>query len=127
MSIGNSNNLIPQNKFDLEAIKKIEEIKFENIISILPELLEWTKDINWPVTTPIFEYLSHSDIRIIPILTEIIRGDDDEWIFSLVYGLFPKLKMEIQTILRKELLIYYKRHEIDEYGEHVIKYIDGTI
>ena len=41
--------LIPKDKFDLRNISRIRKLDFLTLEPIIPELLEWIQDINWPV------------------------------------------------------------------------------
>ena len=45
--------LIPQDKGDLETAEKLKNYTYEEVKDITPKLLEWIKDMNWPVAKPI--------------------------------------------------------------------------
>lgn len=49
----NIKSLIPKDKFDIETAKKLSNYSFEEIQPIVPYLLEWLQDWNWPVSKTI--------------------------------------------------------------------------
>lgn len=42
-------DLVPKNKFDLNGIEALKTLSDEEILPVIPELLAWMKDLNWPV------------------------------------------------------------------------------
>ena len=56
------------------AGKEIHEVK-----AIVPELLVWLQDGNWPVAGPITDFLSKHTNEIEPHIVDVLRGSDDVW------------------------------------------------
>lgn len=67
---------IPKGKFDLAAIDRAVEVGFPQINPILPDLLEWIKDGNWPVALPTASLLSGAGPEIVPFVKSILNADD---------------------------------------------------
>ena len=42
-------NLVPKNKFDFSGMEELMKLSDEEIEPVIPELLAWMKDMNWPV------------------------------------------------------------------------------
>ncbi|MEO1013484.1 MAG: DUF5071 domain-containing protein, partial [Bacteroidota bacterium] len=53
----NIKELIPKDKLDIEMAEKLNQYPYEEIKPIIPDLLEWIKDMNWPVARTVAEYL----------------------------------------------------------------------
>lgn len=41
--------LLPKDKHDHEAIERLHKFPIQELLPLLPELLEWVADINWPI------------------------------------------------------------------------------
>ena len=40
--------LLPKDKHDDETIKRLRKLPIQELVPLLPELLEWVADVNWP-------------------------------------------------------------------------------
>lgn len=101
-----SNHLIPESKFDFGAIQRLQQLEPQQLIPILPELLVWLQDINWPVAIPMSKILLTVPDEIVPHVRDVLHTDDTEWIewcLQYIVGLLPvalirKLEPEIRRI-----------------------------
>lgn len=75
----NIRDLIPKDKFDIKTAEKLHNFSFAEIKPIIPDLLEWIQDMNWPVSRPVAEYLKTITDEVNPDILKILRGDDDMW------------------------------------------------
>lgn len=41
--------VLPRDKFDFESAVQVGEVGFPGIVPILPQLLTWSQDLNWPI------------------------------------------------------------------------------
>lgn len=96
--------LIPKNKHDLPAIALAKRVGFPSLTPILPDLLEWTRDFNWPVAKGVFELLSEAGQEIAPCLSSIFKSDDSVWKYWLLSELCPKLTVKIIDDLRPDII-----------------------
>ena len=71
--------LIPQNKYDLAQVKSVIEMGYPKVAPILPQLLEWLQDMNWPVARPLASFLTTIGEPLIPHVVNILRTDDHIW------------------------------------------------
>lgn len=115
-------NLIPEDKFDVEKVKLLYNLTFEEVEPIIQDLLEWLQDGNWPVSRPLGKYLlSLPAEKIGPYLLEILNGNDYEWKYFLISILgdqhngiqYPPFLIEISRIASNPTEIE-KRCELDE-------------
>lgn len=49
--------LIPKDKMDIESVNKLKALDINLIKPIIPDLLEWTADANWPTSKEIGKLL----------------------------------------------------------------------
>ena len=98
-------DLIPKHKHDHEVISGLKELSFEQIKSIVPELLEWLQDINWPIAGQIVNVLEPFVDQIIPEIIKILKTDDGLWKLWILVTLGrtttnPLLLREIERIAK---------------------------
>jgi hypothetical protein len=101
----NIRELIPKDKFDEEVIDRLKALSFEQINPIIPELLEWLQDINWPISGPIAQLLNPFVNRITPEIIKILKTDDGLWKLWILVTLTrtttdPVLLAEIERIAK---------------------------
>src|SRR4051794_23281462 len=64
--MGDVQHLIPQNKFDLKRAQAAVEVGYPAVAPILPELLEWLQDYNWPVAHILAPFLASIGEPLVP-------------------------------------------------------------
>ncbi len=87
--MGNYKHLIPKNKFDNSTIEKLKELSDEEIESILPELLKWIQDINWPVANEILPVLALHQEKLAIYILKVLNGKDEIWKYWIIEKLLP--------------------------------------
>ena len=80
----NIKDLIPKNKHDHEVIAGPKKLSFEQLEPIIPDLLEWLQDMNWPIARPITDILEPFAGRITPEIIKILKTDDGMWKFWIL-------------------------------------------
>ena len=68
--------LLPRNKHDCDAIRRIAEAGYPAIAPILDELMDWTADSNWPVARPLADFLLTLGTPLIDPILRVLRGTD---------------------------------------------------
>lgn len=107
--------LVPKDKFDTYTAEKLMKYSFEEVEPIIPQLLEWIQDMNWPVAGPVSRYLETISEHLTPYIIEILRGNDSTWkywclrVFGYSNHIDPSLLQEI-----KKLKDYASKMDIDE-------------
>ena len=95
---------IPKNKHDKESVVKAKLVGFPGINVILPQLIEWLQDRNWPVAFEVLDLLSNADEEIVPHIRTVLESQDGGWKYSLIaIGLISKLSPNIRKSLRTDL------------------------
>ncbi|WP_197082391.1 DUF5071 domain-containing protein [Pedobacter sp. BMA] len=95
---------IPTNVYDVDAIKKLRVLPFEAVKADVPKLLEWLKDIHWPVAQGVAEYLLPYINEINEELLVVLNTNDGMWKYFMIYKLIggsnKRLNPELILALR---------------------------
>ncbi|MFD0678964.1 MULTISPECIES: DUF5071 domain-containing protein [unclassified Paenibacillus] len=75
----NSNDLLPRDKHDFERVNALEVLDKKELEKIIPDLLEWLQDMNWPIAEAISKLLLTVPHQTIPYVFGVLRGHDDIW------------------------------------------------
>ncbi|TPG41554.1 DUF5071 domain-containing protein [Flavobacterium pectinovorum] len=110
----NIKTLIPKDKFDFETVEKLKNYSFEEIEPIIPDLLKWLQDINWPISRPIAEFLIPFSEKISSEILKILKSEDQVWKYwiLIIFGEIIKDKMVLHEI--KRIAKDPTKDEIDE-------------
>jgi hypothetical protein len=95
--------LIPRHKQDYERVEVLKNQRLEDIKPILPELLEWLQDMNWPIARDIEMIVVKFQEDLIPHLKYIFTMNDGDWKYFLLNGLIGKLPDHILETLKPDL------------------------
>ena len=81
--------LLPQDKFDNKNIEKLKMLEDKEIKLLIPELLEWLQDYNWPVADDVLQVLLQRENLVVPCVKEILEGSVDVswfiWLMAVSY------------------------------------------
>lgn len=91
--------MIPKDKFDIEAVERIQQASAEQVIPLLPQLLEWLQDYNWPVAQPMVDVLLHYPTELTPHVERVLLGDDEMWIYWCLVKIVPALPFYSKLVL----------------------------
>lgn len=107
----NDQDRLPKSKSDLEAVAALRKAGPEAAIPLLPQLLPWLADINWPVAAPLAAFLVEVGEPLIPHLRSILSSDDDMWIYWILQDLVARLPTALQQQLEPELQALVRQGE----------------
>ena len=96
--------MIPRDKFDELAMLRLQMSTREEIIPILPELLVWIQDMNWPIAAKMVELLRTYPEETVPHIKEILKGTDSIWKYWCLLELVKPMNRDHQLVLKEELL-----------------------
>ncbi len=100
----NLNSLIPRSKQDLERAKAVVKIGYPSVAPILPELLEWLQDYNWPVAQILAPFLADIGSPIVPHVRHVLDSEDDiwkYWVLSCIVKESPEIAKPLQDYLQR--------------------------
>ena len=95
--------LLPRNKYDVDSAEKIKKMDRNLILPLLPGLLIFTQDMNWPVAPSVLEILLTFPIEIVPHVKNVLSSDDDNWKWFILHFLIIELPVESKIQFREYL------------------------
>ncbi len=105
----NVQQLLPKDKYDNSNIEKLRQLTDEEIAPVLPALLEWLKDANWPVFDDVLSVLALHQSALVPLIISILSSDEKDgiwkyWIISRLLPLFSdeNIKAVLSSVKRIE-------------------------
>jgi hypothetical protein len=101
-------SLIPKDKHDLECVDRVSQLGYPAIAPILPQLLEWVQDINWPVAYPLSRLLASIGEPLIPPLLEVLHSEDGIWKYNCIEFVIKPMRMDVKRKLAAELELIAK-------------------
>lgn len=99
----NFEDLLPRHKHDHDRIEMIKKMDRDKILPLLPNLLKWIQDMNWPVAPRVLELLLTFPEEIAPHVQDVLSSDDDNWKWFILHFLIIKLPVESRVQFREYL------------------------
>ncbi|MFJ5790414.1 DUF5071 domain-containing protein [Lysinibacillus sp. NPDC093197] len=94
---------LPRNKHDVDKVEEIKKLDSNILVSLLPELLVFTQDMNWPVAPGILEILLTFPKEIVPHVHAVLSSDDDNWKWFILHFLVIELPLESREQFKEYL------------------------
>jgi hypothetical protein len=120
----NAKDLIPKDKHDIQRAENLKNYSYSELKPIIPELLEWLQDLNWPVAKPISEYLKSINENISQEILAILKTNDSVWKYWII-SIFGKITND--NFFRNEIIRIATNPTKDEVAEEVDKIADEII
>ena len=95
---------LPQSKFDTERADLLVELGYPAVASVLPELIEWLQDYNWPVAHIFAPLLAGIGRPLLPHIRRVLATDDDIWKYCILFCLVegnPNLVQDLEPELSR--------------------------
>ncbi|MGE7951191.1 DUF5071 domain-containing protein [Lysinibacillus xylanilyticus] len=126
----NFEDLLPRHKFDNDSVEMIKKMDRDKILPLLPNLLEWIQDMNWPVAPCVLGLLLTFPEEIVPHVQDVLSSDDDNWKWFILHFLVIKLPVESRVQFSEYLTRVAETpthnemaEEIDEIAKEILKTI----
>lgn len=100
----NLDDRLPRNKFDFERVNNIKKMEKKDIIPLLPGLLEWIQDMNWPIAPEVTEILIVFPKEMVPHIKNVFSTNDDIWKFWCLEYLVKKFPPSYRDLLKGDLM-----------------------
>ncbi|MBU5445553.1 DUF5071 domain-containing protein [Paenibacillus sp. MSJ-34] len=101
----NLRDIIPKHKLDFDSINKLKAHDKDALRPIVPDLLMWLQDINWPIASEISDILLQFDKELFPYIREVLHSDDSLWKYSILIKIIDRMaptdKFELKQDLEK--------------------------
>lgn len=85
----NYKNILPQHKSDVERAEQLKHYSSLSLKPIIPDLLEWLQDLNWPVAEPVADYLKSIHEEITEEILAVLSTDDNIWKYWIIETFGP--------------------------------------
>jgi hypothetical protein len=95
--------LLPKDKFDDAAIEHISTLSDSEIEPLLPEILTWLQDSNWPIVWVVLPFVLHYPTLITEPVREILRTGDAAWIDVVLRNVVKEMPLAQRNELRIEI------------------------
>ena len=94
--------LVPQNKIDIARAEAVVALGFPAVEPILPDLVGWLLDYNWPVARVLGPFLGTIDLPLLPHVRHVLGTTDDVWKYW-VLSLLVNPSIPLAAALKEEL------------------------
>ena len=95
---------LPLNIYDVDKVEKLKKLDRSVLEPLLPDLLEYTQDMNWPVASGVVEILLTFPKEIVSHVQAIVSSNDDNWKWFILNFLVIKLPVESQVQFKQYLI-----------------------
>lgn len=124
--------LLPVDKSDYDSVAHIRTLTTNELEPLIPQLLTWLQDQNWPIFRDVRELLLRYPKEIVEPVRGILKGEDGEWIHNCLLNLVADMPMHCQLELRKELeriarnpTVEESEFESEEVAEEILRGLEG--
>ncbi|NHZ78695.1 DUF5071 domain-containing protein [Massilia sp. CCM 8695] len=76
---------VPTDKHDLAAVQAAMAAGWPAIAPVVPDLLAWMQDPNWPLARTLAPLLASLGAPLAPAIRQILDGDDAIWKHNLIF------------------------------------------
>ncbi|WP_340398874.1 DUF5071 domain-containing protein [Paenibacillus sp. FSL H8-0079] len=109
----------PRDKSDFEAVRKLSEFSDVELKVIIPMLMEWLQDGNWPISKPIEDLLLRLGEDLIPHIKDVLQTHDSTWEYFVLVGLIDRLPVSHLNMLQTDLVRILESPTHDEILEEL--------
>jgi Domain of unknown function (DUF5071) len=95
---------LPREKADEARLERIRALGYPAIDPILPHLMTWLQDMNWPIAGRVATLLIPIGRPLLPHIHRVLQGDDDLWKYWVLGYLVKHLESDVIAELRDDLV-----------------------
>ncbi len=117
--------LLPLHKADIKRAKAIISLGFLEVKPVLPHLLVWLQDLNWPVAQVLAPYLAGFGKEIVPGVRAVLQGEDEVWIYWVLKKVVAEMLRDAVAELQNELKVLAHRPSTEEVDLVALEILDG--
>lgn len=97
--------ILPRDKFDFEACRKIKQLNDREIREIGDDLSTWLQDANFPIFKEVADIFVLRQNILLPSISKIFYSNDSIWIYWVLLNVYSRLD-KANMVLLKPALIY---------------------
>ncbi|AIQ64507.1 tartrate dehydratase subunit alpha [Paenibacillus stellifer] len=95
---------LPRDKHDFERVDVLKNTDKSIVIALIPQLLEWLQDINWPIAEDIAKLLLQCPEETIPHVKAVLQMDDDIWKEWCLEYFVKELPVELMASFKSDVI-----------------------
>jgi uncharacterized protein DUF5071 len=119
--------LVPKHKFDLGTAQEAVAAGFPTVAPILPDLMKWIQDCNWPVAHILAPFLASIGEPLLPEVRRVLETTDGVWKYWTLARIVAHWPKDLIVKLRPELLRLgtsptpsEREDEVDVYAREIL-------
>ncbi|MBL0020413.1 MAG: DUF5071 domain-containing protein [Bacteroidetes bacterium] len=117
---------LPLHKSDIEKAKAIVALGFPEVQAVLPHLLVWLQDYNWPVAQVLVPFLAGLGRDVVPEVRTVLQGDDEVWIYWVLTKVVAEMPEDAISDLRNALKDLADRPSVEGVDLVALEILDGV-
>src|SRR4051794_12841892 len=113
--------LLPRHKSDYERLRAVTALGYPAVAPVLPDLLVWLQDGNWPISHGVARDLASIGEPVFPFVRGVFSGTDGTWKYWCIDRFVRALPRAAAEAFRPDLqrLAYHptaddRSEEVDE-------------
>jgi hypothetical protein len=110
---------LPASKHDHAAAERIVAAGMPAIEPILPGILKWFQDYNWPVARSLEPVIRGMGKEVVPHVKRILASEDEVWKYWMIVVVIPQLSADARAALREDVARIAERPTKVEVTEEV--------
>jgi len=125
-------SLIPTSKFETAKAERLVALGYPAVGPVLPQILEWVQDLNWPVARVFQPFLVSIGAPLAPFVRTVLATSDDSWKHYVVIGIVGA-STELAHALRQDLERIVRSptpgevaEEVSDVAAEVLQSLDGS-
>ncbi|MEK5233824.1 DUF5071 domain-containing protein [Lysinibacillus sp. FSL K6-0232] len=126
-----SDEYLPRNKHDFERVNQLKKLNRKELLPLLPGLLEWIQDMNWPIAEEVAELLLMFPNEIVLLIKVVLATNDNVWKHWCLEILVKRLPNELRKSFKGDLIRLIesptageKLEELDEIAIEILQTIE---
>ncbi|MGP7819665.1 DUF5071 domain-containing protein [Niallia sp. 01092] len=125
--MNNYTEFIPRNKHDFERVDQLKKLNRSEILPLLPRLMEWTQDMNWPIANEVAELLLTFPNEIIPLIKDVLATNDNVWKYWCLEILVKRLPDDLRKQFKSDLIRLVESPTTEERLEDLDEKANGIL
>lgn len=95
--------LLPQDKMDVERAKKVVDYGYPGVAPILPVLIYWMQDLNWPVAQELAPFLAQIGAPLKQPVLNVLKSQDTIWKYWVISQLVNTDDLQLARVISPDL------------------------
>ncbi len=111
--------MLPRHKCDEERMRAVIVLGYPVVAPIIPDLLVWLQDGNWPISRSVAWFLASIGEPVFPYVREVFAGDDGIWKYWCIDLFVRSLPRSTAEAFRPDLQRLAFHPTTDDHSEEV--------